>query len=282
MALWPSGMDSKKSKRKNQLLLAATFGVPAVVVIGLLFLLISFRGGIEAGVANLALLLPLGWAFAAGMVASVNPCGILMLPTYVFHQLGKDEASSSAASRALRALLIAAVVTLGFIVIFGITGSLIAAGGQPLVAAFPFAGLSIGAGMMGLGIWLLVTHKTLGFLAARRVTVTPKRNLGNAFLFGIAYAVGSLSCTLPIFLGVVGSALAGGSPVFALWQFLSYALGMGAIIFLAMIGAALFRRATDKWLQLMTRHVHTLSAMFLIAAGAYLIYYWVFQAGLGW
>jgi cytochrome c biogenesis protein CcdA len=275
-------MDSKKSKRKNQLLLAATFGVPAVVVIGLLFLLISFRGGIEAGVANLALLLPLGWAFAAGMVASVNPCGILMLPTYVFHQLGKEEASSSAASRALRALLVAAVVTLGFIVIFGVTGSLIAAGGQPLVAAFPFAGLAVGAGMMGLGIWLLVTHKTLGFLAARRVTVTPKRNLGNAFLFGIAYAVGSLSCTLPIFLGVVGSALAGGSPVFALWQFLSYALGMGAIIFLAMIGAALFRRATDKWLQLMTRHVHTLSAMFLIAAGAYLIYYWVFQAGLGW
>jgi cytochrome c-type biogenesis protein len=69
--------------------------------------------------------------------------------------------------------------------------------------------------------------------------------------------------------------------MFALWQFLGYALGMGTIIFLAMIGAALFRRATDKWLQLMTRHVHRLSAMFLIGAGAYLIYYWVFQARVG-
>ena len=281
MPLWPSGMDDKKKQEENQLLLAATFGIPAVAVVGLLFLLISFRGGIEAGVANLAFLLPVSYAFAAGMVASVNPCGILMLPTYVFHQLGSEEASSSTVSRALRALLVAAVVTSGFIVIFGVAGSLIAAGGQRLVAAFPYAGLALGAGMMGLGIWLLVTDRTLGILAARRVTVTPKKTLGNAFLFGIAYAVGSLSCTLPIFLGVVGSALAAGSPVFALWQFLGYALGMGAIIFVAMIGAAPFRRATDRWLQMMARHVHRLSAMFLIGAGAYLIYYWVFQSGLG-
>lgn len=280
MALWPSGMDAKK-KRKNQLLLVATFGVPAVVVVGLLFLLISFRAGIEAGVANLALLLPVGYAFAAGMVASVNPCGILMLPTYVFQQLGSGDARSSALSRGLRALLVAAAVTLGFIVIFGVAGSGIAGGGQRLIATFPYAGLALGAGMIGLGIWLLATHRTLGFLAARRVTVTPKRGFGNAFLFGIAYAVGSLSCTLPVFLGVVGSALAGGSLVLALGQFLSYALGMGAIIFAAMVGAALFRRATDKWLQLMTRHEHTLSAMFLIGAGAYLVYYWVIQAGLG-
>ena len=69
--------------------------------------------------------------------------------------------------------------------------------------------------------------------------------------------------------------------MFALWQFLGYALGMGAIVCVAMIGVALFRRATDRWLQLLTRHVHRLSAMFLIGAGAYLIYYWVFQAGLG-
>jgi len=274
-------MDGKKKRKKNQLLLAATFGIPAIVVVGLLFLLISFRGGIEAAVANLALLLPVGYAFAAGMVASVNPCGILMLPTYVFHQLGSGEASSSTTSQALRALLIAAVVTLGFIAIFAAAGSLIAAGGQWLVASFPYTGLLLGMAMIGLGIWLLVTRRTLGILVARRLTVSPQRNLKNAFLFGIAYAVGSLSCTLPIFLSVVGSALATRGALFSLGQFLGYALGMGTIIFVVTIGAALFRRATDRWLQLLTRRVHRLSAMFLIGAGAYLIYYWVFQAGLG-
>jgi hypothetical protein len=63
-------IDREKTK-ESWLAIAATFVIPAALVIGLLFLLISFRGGIEAGVANLALLLPVGYAFAAGMVASL-------------------------------------------------------------------------------------------------------------------------------------------------------------------------------------------------------------------
>ena len=39
----------------SRLVLAATFVIPAVLVVGLLFLLISFQGGIENTVANLAL-----------------------------------------------------------------------------------------------------------------------------------------------------------------------------------------------------------------------------------
>jgi len=57
----------------------------------------------------------------------------------------------------------------------------------------------------------------------------PSRNLGNMLLFGIVYAIGSLSCTLPVFLIVVGSALVGGSAAASFGQFLGYALGMGAV-----------------------------------------------------
>jgi cytochrome c biogenesis protein CcdA len=106
------------------------------------------------------------------------------------------------------------------------------------------------------------------------------RGLGNVFLFGVAYAVGSLSCTLPIFLVVVGSSLGSEGWLFSLGQFLGYALGMGTIIFVVTIGAALFRRAMARWLRLVTPYIHRLSTMFLIGAGVYLIYYWVFQAGL--
>ena len=33
----------------------------------------------------------LAYAFGAGMVATVNPCGFLMLPSYVAFYLGGDE-----------------------------------------------------------------------------------------------------------------------------------------------------------------------------------------------
>lgn len=275
----PLEIDSEKTK-ESWLAIAATFVIPAVLVVGLLFLLISFRGGIEAGVANLALLLPVGYAFAAGMVASVNPCGVLMLPTYVLQQLRTEGASSSAARRTLKALLIAVVVTAGFIVVFAAAGGIIAAGGRWLVAIFPYAGLVIGAAMVGLGAWILVTGKTLSILGAGPVAANRQQSLGNAFLFGIAYAVGSLSCTLPIFLVVVGTSLTSEGLLFSFGQFIGYALGMGTIIFTVTIGVALFRRAMVRWLRLVTPYIHRVSAMFLIGAGAYLVYYWLFLGGL--
>ena len=275
----PLEFDREKTK-ESWLAIAATFVIPAALVIVLLFLLISFRGGIEAGVANLALLLPVGYAFAAGMVASVNPCGVLMLPSYILSQLKTEGANPSAARRALKGLLIAFVVTSGFIVIFAAVGGLIVTGGRWLITAFPYAGLLIGAAMVGLGVWILITDKTLSILSGGPVAVNRQQSLRNAFLFGIAYALGSLSCTLPIFLGVVGTSLASEGLLFSFGQFFGYALGMGTIIFAVTIGAALFRRAMVRWLRLIAPYIHRVSAMFLIGAGAYLIYYWVFRAGL--
>ena len=276
-----SPLEAEEGKRKGSAFaLAATFVIPAIVVIGLLFLLVSRRGGIEAGLANLTNLLPVGYTFAAGMVASVNPCGILMLPSYLLYQLrGKGE-ESSAARRAARGVGIAAVVTAGFVLVFAVVGSVITVGGHWLVTAFPYLGLLIGVGMVALGAWILATNRTLSVLGGGPVAINRERTLRNAFIFGIAYAAGSLSCTLPIFLVVVGTSLTGGGLLSSFWQFVGYALGMGTIIFLVTIGAALFRRAMTRWLRLMAPYIHRLGAMFLMGAGAYLIYYWVFLTGL--
>jgi cytochrome c biogenesis protein CcdA len=269
-----------RTKQGDRRAIVISFIIPAVLVIALLFLLVSIRGNLEAAMANLSQLLPVGYAFAAGMVASVNPCGVLMLPSYVFHQLGSNEEGHSVTRRVLKGLLVAAVATAGFVVIFAFAGFVIAAGGRWLIIIFPYAGLLIGVAMMGLGVWLLATRRTLGILAAGRVTVSPQRTLGNMFLFGIAYAVGSLSCTLPIFLVVVGGGLASENWLVSFGQFIGYALGMGAVLVAVTLGTVLFRHATLGWMQRLTPHVHRLGAMFLMGAGAYLIYYWVFQAGL--
>jgi len=188
-----------------------SFAIPVLIVGVLLLVIISLRDGAEAAVASVAGWLPVGYAFAAGMVASVNPCGFLMLPTYISYHLGTQEEGyydQPAIRRAWKALALGLATTVGFLVILAGVGTIIAAGGQWLIGVFPYAGVGIGVAMAILGIYLLVTHKTLGIVAASRVTISPQRNLRNAFLYGIAYATGSLSCTLPIFLVVVGSSLA--------------------------------------------------------------------------
>ncbi|MCH7588410.1 MAG: cytochrome c biogenesis protein CcdA [Chloroflexi bacterium] len=227
-------------------------------------------------------MLPIGFAFAAGIVASVNPCGFLLLPTYITYQLGNQESEVSQRypliSRLLKALLMGAVATSGFILVTGFVSAIIAAGGQWLIAVFPYAGLVIGGAMILLGIWLLATHRSIGIMAASRLTISPKRNLGNVFVFGIVYAGGSLSCTLPIFLVVVGSSLATQGFLSSFGQFLSYGLGMGVILILAMVGTALFQGIVLRWIKAAIPYVSRASAMFLIGAGGYLLYYWIFFA----
>lgn len=276
------GSEGKKKSHDDRWTVAVSLIVPLVLVTALLLLIVAVRGGVEEAVSNLANVLPVGYAFAAGMVASVNPCGALMLPSYIFFQLGaEDEADDvSILERVLKALRLAIATTAGFAVIFGLVGVVVSVGGRWLTDFFPYAGLIIGPAMVGLGVWLLISHRSLGILAASRVSVTPERSLGNMFLFGIAYAVSSLSCTLPIFLVVVGSALTAGGWVLSLAQFMGYALGMGAVIAVVTIGTSLFQQAVERWLRRLMPYVHRVSALFLIGAGVYLIYYWVFEVGL--
>ena len=257
--------------------------IPAVIVALLFVLLLRVQNSAETSVANLAALLPVGYAFGAGMVASVNPCGFFMFPSYISYHLGTEDPdfyNASILSRLAKSLLLGGAATLGFIAVFALTGVLISAGGQWLIRVFPYAGMIIGLAMVGLGAWLLLTGRTMGIMAASRVTVSRERNLRNVFLFGIAYATGSLSCTLPIFLVVVGGALASQGLAASFGQFISYALGMGFILVAVTVGSALFQGSVARWLRQATPYVHRASALFLVAAGAYLIYYWLCLAGL--
>jgi len=96
-----------------------TLLIPAILVLVLLFVLVGLRDGAEGALARLVDLLPVSYAFAAGMVASVTPCGVLMLPSYVIYQLGSAEDSRRhVVRRLLRAVRLALVVTAGFIAVF--------------------------------------------------------------------------------------------------------------------------------------------------------------------
>jgi cytochrome c biogenesis protein CcdA len=271
--------DNRRARKVSGL---ASLLIPAGIVTLLLLALIQMQTGAEMAVANLAGWLPVGYAFAAGMVASVNPCGFMLLPSYLSYHLGTEEKGfyrQSKARRLRRAVLLGGVATAGFLAVLILFGLGISAGGQWLVTVFPYAGVVIGAAMALLGFWLLVTHRTIGIGASGLMTVGAERNLRTLFSYGVAYALGSLSCTLPIFLVVVGSALTSGDIARSLLQFVGYALGMGTVLIVVTIGAALFQGVVARWLRRLVPYVHRMSAMFLMGAGAYLVFYWLFVSG---
>ena len=99
---------------------------------------------------------PIALAFTAGLVATVNPCGFAMLPAYLSWYLeteqdagGTTAPSPTLADRLVRALLVGATVSAGFLVVFGITGTLITAGIRSFIDYVPWVAMIIGAAFIG-------------------------------------------------------------------------------------------------------------------------------------
>ncbi len=229
---------------------------------------------------NLGALLPVGFAFGAGIVAAVNPCGFAMLPAYLSLYLGNQEAGfekRSALRRVFRAVLIGGVVSLGFVLLFGLAGVIVAAGGSAILGVMPWLGTVIGGALILMGLWVLAGRTLYTGVferLARRIGDPRAMSVRGFFLFGLAYGLASLSCTLPVFLAVMGSSLTAGNFLAAAGQFVSYGLGMTSVILILTLALTLFKEGVISRLRKVTPYVQPISAALLVLAGGYIVFYW--------
>jgi cytochrome c biogenesis protein CcdA len=234
----------------------------------------------------LAVLLPFGYSFGAGMVSTVNPCGFSMLPAYLSLYLGDRDggtASSHFILRGGKALLIATAVTLGFTVLFSFFGAILWAGGYILMQYLPWLGLFVGSVLACLGLFLLAgksVHTALPARLANLIGTSDSQGFSTYFLFGIGYGMASLGCTLPIFLVVIGSAIKSQGFSNGLFQFFSYSLGMGAVLTSLALSLAVFKGGLATYLRRVLPYMGRIAGALLLISGSYQIYYWLTKGGL--
>ncbi len=217
--------------------------------------------------------IPFALAFTAGLVATVNPCGFAMLPAYLAYFLG-DEQTDASAPRALgRGLVVGGVVSVGFLAVFGVAGVLLTLGVQAVVGALPWAAMVVGVGVVILGAFMLG-----GFELTARLPGVATSGSGSGlrgmFVFGVSYAVASLSCTLPIFLVVVTGTIPQLGFVAGVTTFLIYGLGMSMLLVVVTLALALGKRSLVGWLRRSSRHVHRVAGGILVIAGGYIVWFW--------
>ncbi|MDE2765464.1 MAG: cytochrome c biogenesis protein CcdA [Chloroflexota bacterium] len=281
---------------------AMAFAWPAALFVGILGA--AFIGALIAGSAyapavnevealssssgslleRLSTLFPLGFAFSAGMVSSVNPCGFALLPAYLGLYLGDDEAGArGGAERFAQAVLVGAVMTAGFMLVFAVIGLPVAMGARSLASGFPWLGLGVGALLAAAGAYMVSGGKlyaALGMRVSAAIGGSGNRNVRGYFAFGLGYGAASLSCTLPIFLAVVGNTVTASTALGSIGQLLLYGAGMGAVILALTLSIALFRGAMVRTLRRALPHVQTASAVLLLLSGAFIVYYWLTIGGL--
>jgi cytochrome c biogenesis protein CcdA len=223
-----------------------------------------------------------GLAFAAGLVAALNPCGFAMLPGYLTLVVrgGEDASQVAAVGRALAAT---AAMALGFVTVFGVFGLLAVSLASTLQQYLPYVTVLIGVLLVALGICLLLGRELTGpmpNLVAGSPRWAPTARLGSMFGYGVGYAIASLSCTIGPFLAVTGVAFRGGPVVDSLLIYLAYAAGMALVIGVLAVAAALASATVVERARRILPYVDRISGALLVLVGLYVGYYGVYEVRL--
>ena len=215
------------------------------------------------------------FSFVAGLAAFFAPCSFVLLPgyiTYYISRYSKDDKKRSITLNLLQGFIFGLIASLGFFTIFGLAGFVVIAIGQFIKQFIPWIAVITGAILIVVGI-LMFFGKDFLFFQIPKISFVNKNNKIGVYLFGIAYAIGSLGCVFPIFLSIVIQGIASGSFIDGAYTILAYVLAMS----LVMISITALTFATKylifKKIEKSMFYIHKLSAIILVIAGIYMIYY---------
>jgi len=219
---------------------------------------------------------PFAYSLMIGMAATINPCGFALLPAYLAAFVGLDDSAGRTGRMARwgvvgRALAVSAVLTAGFITVFGLFG-LVLSEVIDQTAVLPWVTVVVGLVMVVLGAWLLT---------GRSLTINlPKFQRGGAdgtyrsmYLFGVSYALASLSCSIATFLGATSVAFKQGSYLSTVVVFVMYGLGMGVVVAVLTVAVALARDGVVNRFRALLPVINRVAGGLLVLAGAYVAYY---------
>ncbi|PKD43021.1 cytochrome c biogenesis CcdA family protein [Rhodohalobacter barkolensis] len=212
------------------------------------------------------------FSFLQGVVAFFAPCAVALLPGYIISFIIREASGTpSRNEKLLRGLKLASLSILGILVIYSIAGILIAVASQLLKAYMKWITMGMGSLIIILGI-LLISGKSIAF----SVDINRKSDrseIGEAFFFGVAYAIGALGCLFPLFLIVATQAMGAPSVWLGGSYMLAYFVGISLMMITAILLSTFARDFFMKYLRKLLPHMEKITGVLLILAGAYVIYY---------
>lgn len=203
----------------------------------------------------------ISFSFLAGLSAFFAPCSIALIPAYIGYYVKQNKVN------AFEAGICASLGLISVYILFGIIFSLF---GRIIAPVFPWIEFSTGGILIFMGSSVI-----LGFEFATRPIIT-FRNEANGlkrfYLFGIAYAFGSIGCTLPIFLLVIFQSFAQGGVIGGLINFSMYTLAMSGLMIVFSFVSSLSKNTIHKFLTKYMVIIQKSSGILVLIAGIYLVY----------
>ncbi|MDA1197074.1 MAG: hypothetical protein O2779_03870 [Nanoarchaeota archaeon] len=210
-------------------------------------------------------------AISAGLVSFLSPCGIALLPAYISYSL--HEKQQTYKKSVLAGLKNGSAVALGLLLIYTLVGTIIILIGSRIREVVSWISLTLGILLIIIGIFSLFIKEFN--LKTPKIMLNNKRSTVLEYIgFGVAYGFAVMSCTLPVFLSIVLSALTIGTKD-AIIIFLLYAGSAALVVIKITIITSLSSTTLLKKIAKIFPYLRIISSILIIVAGSYVVYYQV-------
>ena len=267
----------------------------------------------EATPIDLAKIGLVGLAFIAGLACFFSPCAFPLLPGYItfyFQQRAslskrkEEEAAAtgaaapakvSAGRSALTGLKLGSFSGGGVMMVYLVIGviviGLVSVGMRISGVAISYMKPIVGAILVLMGVLtVLDVPINTGYITAPfsrlKEKIRPSKGVqqvsfspSGLFLYGVAYGSASASCSVPVFIALVGVSVSTGNPMDALVTFLVFLFSLWLLMAFM---TALLSVSEEKVRRGLMRHyiaIKKITGVVFLVAGAYLL--WLFLAGEG-
>ena len=219
------------------------------------------------------------FAFGAGLLATVNPCGLVMLPAFIGMQLGgAGDGRRAPLEQCAHGLSVGLVLSATFSGVLVIAGIVLAAGLRSLMEIVPWMALAVGAAVTIAGVAML-TGRDLAMRLPQRLgrPAATSNRYARVATFGAGYAIASLSCTLAVVLAVAAQATATANPLQFLAVFGAFAAGASSALLALSLSIAAASGIVARTMRRVGPAMHSIAGALLAGSGLYLIVYWLPQ-----
>lgn len=205
-------------------------------------------------------------SFAGGVIASISPCSLAMLPLIIGYVGGYSEETP------FRTFIQLCFFIFGTAIVFSIIGILCAVTGSVFASAFGgYFTLIMASLLMVMG--LKITG-LLDFEMPVVIKTMPVNSANSLFLYpillGIVFALAGTPCSTPILAGIMAFAAIGKNLLAAIFMLFLFALGQGLILIIAGIFTSSIKNL--KKLSGYTNVLMKISGALLIFVAIYLYY----------
>ena len=213
------------------------------------------------------------YSFILGVLAAVNPCGFVLLPTYLIFFLGtREEPNLKTGERLRRALVVSSGISIGFLAIFFVIGVISRLFTQWIELNAKYASLAIGI-VLVIGGARMLTGWTPKF-AVPQIGGVQTKTFRATVVYGVAYAVASIGCTIGFLTTAVFGSIALHGFVSGVLSILLYGLGMAMLVTALTVSLAFAKTGLLTIVKNQLHLIQRLGAIFVTLTGIYLVFYW--------